>query len=414
MKIVLQRSAFGPIPEGWGVAPLGSLVSLMTNGFVGIAKSHYVQQGKGVTYVQGFNVADGGFNLHGIKQVSLEFHSQHKRSHLRQGDLLTVQTGDIGLSTVVDARLQGSNCHALIISRFRKGMADPRFFMRLFNSSAGRQTLRAIETGTTMKHLNVRDMLDLLVPVPPLTEQAAISDALDEISAQIKLIEQFTAKRQAIRQAMMQQLLTGRTRLPGFEAPWRRVPIGDVLVPRLERNTEAEVLDVLSCTKHHGFVRSLDFFKNQVFSRELGGYRVIHRGDIGYPANHVEEGSIGVQELVDRGLVSPIYVVMAAREGQNTHFLHRLLKLDSCIHEFSRITNSSVNRRGSLRWREFSQIRVLVPSHAEQCAISSVLRDVESDISILQARLAKAKAIKQGMVQELLTGRTRLPVESVS
>ncbi len=81
------------------------------------------------------------------------------------------------------------------------------------------------------------------------------------------------------------------------------------LAARVERYTGNESLEVLSCTKYQGFVRSLDYFKNQVFSRNLSGYRVIRRGDIGYPANHVEEGSIGVQEAYEEALVSPIYVV---------------------------------------------------------------------------------------------------------
>src|SRR5947209_18541896 len=110
----------------------------MTNGFVGTATTHYVDQG-GVTYIQGFNVVDGNFNFFGIKQVSHEFHAKHQKSRLRAGDLLTIQTGDIGLSTVVPPALAGSNCHALIITRFRSNAADSRYYMRLLSSLTGRQ-----------------------------------------------------------------------------------------------------------------------------------------------------------------------------------------------------------------------------------------------------------------------------------
>ena len=252
---------------------------------------------------------------------------------------------------------------------------------------------------------------DLPMALPSKDEQREIVDAISDVRSLISVLERQIAKKLDIRQGMTQQLLTAQTRLPGFSKPWRHLKIEEVLAPRSERNTQGLQLEVLTCTKHRGFVRSLDYFKNQIFSRDLIGYRVIYHGDIGYPANHVEEGSIGVQEVVEKGLVSPIYVVMRAKEGIDTYFLQRQLKLESYRQEFSRVTNASVNRRGSLRWREFSQITVLVPELIEQHAISTALRNAESDIEVLGRRLEKAKDIKQGMLQELLTGRTRLPVK---
>jgi type I restriction enzyme S subunit len=201
----------------------------MTNGYVGPAKKHYVENGTGVTYIQGYNVTDGGINLHGIKRVSLAFHTQHQKSCLRSGDLLTVQTGEVGLTTIVPPALAGSNCHALIISRFKRVRIDPRFVMRLFNSDGGRQALRSIETGSTMKHLNVGDMLDFQIPVPSLREQKAIADAIDDISGVVQSLELLIAKKKAIKDGMMQQLVTGKERLPGFAEPWSSVRLNDLL-----------------------------------------------------------------------------------------------------------------------------------------------------------------------------------------
>lgn len=103
----------GVIPEDWEVKAMGSITSLMTNGFVGTVTNAYVNNGEGVTYIQGYNVEENGFNFHGIKQVSKIFHARHQKSCLREGDLLTIQTGDIGVTTVVPLELEGSNCHAL-------------------------------------------------------------------------------------------------------------------------------------------------------------------------------------------------------------------------------------------------------------------------------------------------------------
>jgi type I restriction enzyme S subunit len=136
---------------------------------------------------------------------------------------------------------------------------------------------------------------------------------------------------------------------------------------------------------------------------------VIRRGEIGYPANHLEEGSIGLQDLYDTALVSPIYVVFRVAEEVSSYFLHRLLKLDSYRQQFKIATTSSVDRRGSLRWPAFSDITVrLPPTKNEQIAISTVLSDMEHEIAALEARRDKTRDLKLGMMQELLTGKTRL------
>jgi type I restriction enzyme S subunit len=133
-----------------------------------------------------------------------------------------------------------------------------------------------------------------------------------------------------------------------------------------KKNSAADALPVLTCSKHLGFVDSLGFFKNQVFSKDTSTYKIIKRGQIGYPANHVEEGSIGLQNLYDVALVSPIYVVFSVNEGVDSFFLHRVLKLDSYRQKFKMATTSSVDRRGSLRWPAFSKITVSIPPLPEQ------------------------------------------------
>ncbi len=237
-----KQTEIGVIPEDWEVEKLGELTSLMTNGFVGTVKSHYADHDNGILYIQGYNVEENSFNFHGIKKVTEEFHKQQSKSCLREGDLLTVQTGDVGLTTIVPKELEGSNCHALIISRFIKGKTYPCFFSFYLNSAQGRARLKEIETGTTMKHINVGDMVEFLVPIPSLAEQIAIATALSHIDALIQSMEKLITKKHAIKQGVMQELLTGKKRLPGFmggekfkqtevgEIPvdWDAVSMGDV------------------------------------------------------------------------------------------------------------------------------------------------------------------------------------------
>ena len=228
------------------------------------------------------------------------------------------------------------------------------------------------------------------------------------MDALLGALDQLIAKKRDLKQAAMQQLLTGQTRLPGFHGEWEVKQIAEIATSTPDKNSGGATLPVLTCSKHLGFVDSLGYFKNQVFSKDLSTYKIIRRGQIGYPANHIEEGSIGLQDLYDVAVVSPIYVVFSVVESVNSFFLHRVLKLESYREKFKVATTSSVDRRGSLRWPAFSKITVALPPPPEQTAIAEVLSDMDAELATLEQRRDKTRLLKQAMMQELLTGRTRL------
>ncbi len=208
-----KPSEIGTIPLDWNIKQLSDLTILMTNGFVGTATIHYSNNDSDILYIQGYNVIENNFNFHGIKYVTKSFNSIHKKSCLIEGDLLTIQTGDVGLTTIIPKKLEGSNCHALIISRFRKDLVIPKYYSYYLNSKIGRARLKLIETGSTMKHINVGDLLNFKVPVPSKKEQCEIVIVLNALDEEISQLETKLNKIVKIKQGMMQSLLTGKIRL---------------------------------------------------------------------------------------------------------------------------------------------------------------------------------------------------------
>lgn len=277
--------------------------------------------------------------------------------------------------------------------------------------------------GSTIKTIGLPFFKRLKILVPPFEEQQKIVDILSVWDKAITNTERLVEVSQQQRHALMQQLLTGKRRLPGFtvhpgarrekygDVPndWGFVEIGSFSRQSSGKNRETEELPVLSCSKYDGFVDSLSYFNKRVYSEDLSGYKVIHRGDIGFPSNHVEEGSIGLQNLYDRGLVSPIYVVFRPDEERvDPEFLFRLLKTDHYRQVFAASTNASVDRRGSLRWKEFSAIKVPLPSLEEQKAIVLALKTADSEIEAQQQRLDCLRQEKKALMQQLLTGKRRV------
>ncbi len=278
-------------------------------------------------------------------------------------------------------------------------------------------TSRSFRTG--IPKINRHDFEKIIVQLPPLHEQRKIAEILRKWDETIEKLETLRVAKERRQRALTHTLVFGQKQLKQFRTigglkphrwfvlptSWECLPIEDIAKEVSVRNTDAAELEVLSCSKHEGFVRSLDYFKKQVFSSNLSGYKKIWRGDIGFPSNHVEEGSIGLQNLISVGIVSPIYTVFRFDpEKTDREYAFAVLKTGLYRHIFEVSTSASVDRRGSLRWSEFSKIPFPLPSLVEQKAIADVIRTAKTDIDVLNLKLESLIRQKRGLMQKLLTG----------
>ena len=417
LKPGYKQTEVGVIPEDWDVKTLGTLTSLLTNGFVGTATSAYVNGDNGVVYIQGYNVQENGFNLHGIKRVLQSFHARNKKSCLETGDLLTIQTGDIGVTAVVPPELAGANCHALVISRFNRQVSEPRFYCQYFNSERGRAAFKEIETGSTMKHLNCGDMKRLWLPSPPVEEQRAIAEALSDLDALLGAMDQLIAKKRDLKQAAMQQLLTGQTRLPGFHGEWEAKRLGDIGQFRngINKGKEdfghgfpfANLMDVFGVAKISSGT-SFGLVNSTPTERELYELR---KGDVLFVRSSVKPAGVGLTTLVQEDLTNTVFSGFLLRfrdEGWLT-----MEYKEHCFRETGfrnrLIASSTVSANTNVNQVSLKALTFTFPAEKpEQTAIAEVLSDMDAELAALEQRRDKTRALKQGVIQELLTGRTRL------
>lgn len=206
----------------------------------------------------------------------------------------------------------------------------------------------------------------------------------------------------------MKRLLTGEVRLSGFSEKWKDVSIGEFSIVVALLNTQDKKYEVLSCTKYDGLVRSLEYFDRQVYGNDLTKYKIVPNSHFAYATNHIEEGSIGLQDLMDFGLVSPMYTVFKTK-GVNNKFLYKLLKTPRLIFEYQRHMTASVERRGGLRWGAFSKIKVTIPSLEEQNAIATFIETAEKEIEQLEQKLKLLKDQRNYLLNNLITGTIRTP-----
>ncbi|HAU1979703.1 TPA: restriction endonuclease subunit S [Legionella pneumophila] len=283
--------------------------------------------------------------------------------------------------------------------------------------------------GSKMPRAEWKVISELLFPLPPLPEQKKIAQILSTWDKAITTTEKLLANSEQQKKALVQQLLTGKkrfsklstsfnytkTRYGTIPADWEHPAIRDICSQISEKNSTKANYPVLSCSKYDGFVDSLKYFKKKVYSDDTSAYRLIPRGCFGFPSNHIEEGSIGLQNSHDFGIVSPIYVVFRANPNRvNNQYLFALLKTEHYRQIFSAATNASVDRRGSLRWDEFSSIHVPLPTIEEQNEIASTLSLVDQEIKMLKQTLDHLKQEKKALMQQLLTGKKRVKVAEIN
>jgi type I restriction enzyme S subunit len=264
----------------------------------------------------------------------------------------------------------------------------------------------------------------LAIWLPDWHEQQTIVHAIEDVDSAVEALERLIAKKQAIKQGMMQQLITGNIRLPGFTGPWhvvRLVEFGQCLRgvgydphTDLSPGDKPSTIRLLRANNVQDGVIVLDDLQF-VHERRVNLRQVLRHGDIVICMANGSRALVGKSAYFGRPEKRLRYtfgafmgVFRVSNRQCDARFVAELLKSKAFRDWLDIIlAGSSIN---NLKPGDIENFQVAIPSHAEQTALASVFKDAERELDVLRARLAKAKAVKQGMMQELLNGRTRLPV----
>ena len=189
---------------------------------------------------------------------------------------------------------------------------------------------------------------------------------------------------------------------------WRIVPLEQIAEERRVRANSAPHADVFSVTKHNGFVRSLEYFERQVFSRDTSNYKVVRRGDLAYATIHLDEGSLGILRDADAGLISPMYTVFAVDRSQvKPDYLFSLMKLPQMVSRYGRIGEGTVHRRKSISFERLGRLSFVIPPVEEQRRIMAVLDAIDEAIERTEAVISATECLRDALLHELLTRGVR-------
>lgn len=403
-----KRTEVGLIPEDWRVYTFADLFDFLKTGSL----SRRYLNNEGDTYYIHYG------DIHAKWKRILDFDNAvvSKVDDEKVKGLPTLEEGDLiiadasedyeGVGASVEVKnLNGkravSGLHTILL-RGKKDLIVDGLKAYLTHIESVRDRLKQVSTGTTVYGISKSKLKDVQIPLPPtLSEQQAIATALSDVDELIRSLDRLIEKKEAIKKGTMQQLLTpnksgqaSKKRLPGFDGEWEVKKIGDVVsISTGARNTEDKVKD----GKYPFFVRSSK--EERINTYSFDGEAVLTAGDgVGTgKIFHYINGKFDYHQRVYKmsdftSEVDGYYFYLYF----STHFYDRVMGMTA---------KSSVD---SVRMDMIAEMNIDLPPLKEQKAIAQILSDMDRELKTLRQKREKYKQIKQGMMQELLTGKTRL------
>jgi len=404
-----KRTEVGVIPEDWVVNKLNNLCFSIVDG------THYTPKyiNEGIPFFSVENVTSDNFS--NTKFISQKDHDElTKRCKPEKGDILLTRIGSLGKTKLIDWDVNASIYVSLALMKLNNRVLTD-FLYRYSESSQFIADVekRSLLNAIPMK-INMGDIGDIPIPVPSFPEQRAIATVLNDMDALITSLDNLIVKKRLIKQGAMQQLLTGKKRLPGFSGEWEVMSLN--ALGKFRGGSGFPV-------KYQGEVEGdYPFFKVSDMNNEGNSLFMVNAN------NWITEGTRQAMNATS----FPQHTIVFAKIGAAI-FLERkrILAQESCLDNnmmgfilypgvaYYRFVHylfktmqlgklTATTALPSLNGKEIAALFYSIPPLPEQIVIADVLSDIDNEITALEEKLTKTRQIKQGMMQELLTGKTRL------
>ena len=415
-----QQTAVGVIPIDWRAVAAADFVDPSAPICYGV-----VQVGRNV---------DSGVPIVAIKFVkeinraplhrtSIELERPYARSRVKSGDVLISIKGTIGRVGLVPGGFVGNISRELARLRPRQDYCGEYIAHQLESVSTQARIARAV-VGTTRQEFSIATLRLFEIPVPAtLVEQRAVATALSDVDELLTGLDRLIAKKRDLKQAAMQRLLTGKTRLPGFQGEWKRLPLGTVVADLEAGVSVNSVMGGDHFSLGEPGILKTSCVANGVFDPEE--FKLIDQREISRARLSPRQNTLIISRMNTPNLVGEVGFV--EQDYPNLFLPDRLwmtrfrpdsglwpkwlaYQMSSPITQVA-IKDLASGTSGSMKNISKSKLLALpldFPPPAEQAAIASFLSDMDAELAAIEARRDKICALKQGMMQELLTGRTRL------
>lgn len=411
------------LKDSWKEINLGKSATLKARiGWQGLTTAEYLSSGD-YFLVTGTDFLNGFIDWNNCVHVEKERYDQDKYIQLQIDDILVTKDGTIGKVAIVDKIVKPTtlNSGVFVVRPLGKSFY-PKYLFYILRSGHFADFLSKLTAGSTINHLYQKDFIHYTFPAPStLEEQRLIADTLSDTDILIQNLKTLIVKKKGIKQGAMQELLTGKQRLKGFNGKWEECNIGSLcktftkqtgfdysnhIKPTLTKKPNNDVIPFIQNKDFDG--KKINFNTDYYIPKNIANrfpmillnekcFLISISGSIGKVGVFSNSetafigGAVAVGKFINNNQLDWVMFYLMSDAGQN-----KLLK------------NVKAGSHQNLILDDIRKITIPMPTIKEQKAIVQILSDMDSEIEALEAHLQKTQNLKQGMMQELLTGKIRL------
>ncbi len=351
-----------------------------------------------------------------------EFYSENF-VFLKEGDLVIADASEdyegvgecIEIKNINNRKVIGG-LHTIVV-RDNSKKTSPGFRTYIFRNKQVHNELKKIATGTSVYGISKGNLSKIKLPLPPLPEQKAIANLLNIWDDAIQNTNQLIVQKEKRKKWLMQQLLTGKKRLKGFEKEkWKLCTLGDLFERVTKKNTERNQT-VVTISAQRGFVMQNDYFNKIIASDILDNYFLVEKGEFCYNKSYSNGYPWGATKRLndfEKAVVTTLYICFKIKDTNKTSgdYFEHFFEVNSLDKGLMSVANEGGRAHGLLNVTatDFFNIEIKAPKFEEQEAIAKILSLSVNEIQLLQNKLSYLKEQKKGLMQVLLTGKKRLKI----
>lgn len=433
MKSGYKMTEVGVIPEDWEVKTLGKLACINGRiGFRGYTVKDLVRKGEGAIAIGGKHISKNYLDLSDAEYISWKKYYESPEIMVRQGDIVLAQRGTLGKSALIKSDIGPATINPSLVL-INKIKCNNLYLIYNIQSSSVTDYIQQINAQTSIPMISQKQIEGIKIAIAKSdSEQTAIATALSDVDSLISALTKKIEKKKAIKQGLMQQFLTGKKRLPGYEKnresvqtewgaipkDWKTLSIGKCCSIKARIGWQGLKKTEYQSSGEYVLVTGTDFLNGRIDWKScvyVSKKRYEQDNNIQIVKHDIlitKDGTIGKVAFLDDvpclgTLNSGIFVVRSHSLELDQCYLSKIFEsfiFDAFLE--SLVAGSTINH---LYQKDFVHFNFPVPpTVSEQTAIANILSDCDSEIAALEEKRDKYKEIKQGMMQQLLTGKIRL------
>jgi len=286
-------------------------------------------------------------------------------------------------------------------------MNSAYYVEQCLSSTVAQKQFKARSQGSSLREISITELNKITIPLPPLPVQRRIAAVLQTWDRAIALAERQLQLLQDRKRGLMQRLLTGETRLPGFEGEWEEVRLGWI-TKRIKRKVKSFRTRPLTISGSRGFVDQEIYFSKQIASKDISSYTLLMEGEFAYNRSYSDGypmGAIKQLHKFDHGAVTTLYVAFEALQDRvDPIFLAEYAEAGIFNQSLSRVAQEGGRAHGLLNvgLQDFFGMTLSIPHFEEQKAITNAIKEIESEVVHAKLRAAFLQIQKKGLMQRLL------------